>query len=117
MASDSNVGAVPLPSSNMEYVIAPQWIVRADFDGLISPQGRALDVAAKIRYDLSDRWYVMSGYRAFEGEVGNDERFIGMVQCRWRLVRSTVLGVPYSEQLHMTAIKRLRDTRTSSSAC
>lgn len=74
-ASDSNVGFVPLLSANAEYSIAPQWTALVDFDGLVAPQGRALDIAAKIRYDISDRWYVTAGYRVFEGGVDNSERF------------------------------------------
>ena len=91
VASDSNVGAVPLLSANMEYVIAPRWIALVDFDGLISPQGRALDVAAKIRYDLNDTWYVTAGYRVFEGGVDNDERFA----FGWYNVAVVSLGVRY----------------------
>jgi hypothetical protein len=74
-ASDSDVGVVPLLSANVEYVIAPGWTALIDFDGLVSPQGRAIDVAAKIRYDLTNAWYVTAGYRMFEGGVDNSERF------------------------------------------
>jgi hypothetical protein len=38
-------------------------------DGLLVPQGRVLDAAAKIRYDLTDAWYVTAGYRLFEMRV------------------------------------------------
>ena len=41
---------------------------------LVSTQGRAIDAAAKIRYDLTDAWYLTAGYRVFEGGVDN-ERF------------------------------------------
>lgn len=74
-ASDSNVGVVPLLSANVEYLIAPGWTALVDFDGLIAPQGRAIDAAAKIRYDLTDMWFVTAGYRVFEGGVDNDDRF------------------------------------------
>lgn len=73
-ASDSNVGFVPLLSTSLEYDLAPRWTALLDFDGLIAPQGRAIDTAVKIRYDLSDTWYVTAGYRVFEGGVDN-ERF------------------------------------------
>ena len=72
---DSDFGVVPLLSANMEYALAPRWTALVDFDGLVSPQGRAIDAAAKIRYDLTDNWYVSAGYRVFEGGVDNDERF------------------------------------------
>ena len=75
VASDSDVGFVPLPSANLEYGITPRWTLLLDLDGLISTQGRAIDAAAKIRYALNDAWYVAAGYRVFEGGVDNDERF------------------------------------------
>jgi hypothetical protein len=75
VASDSNVGFVPLLSANLEYGITPRWTLLLDVDGLVSTQGRAIDAAAKIRYALNDAWYVSAGYRAFEGGVDNDERF------------------------------------------
>jgi hypothetical protein len=75
VASDSNVGVVPLLSASVEYDVAPRWTALVDFDGLASPQGRAIDVAVKIRYDLSDTWYMAAGYRVFEGGVDNNERY------------------------------------------
>jgi hypothetical protein len=75
VASDSNLGFVPLLSANLEYAIAPRWTALVDVDGLVSIQGRAIDAAAKIRYDLSDTWYLSAGYRVFEGGVDDDERF------------------------------------------
>jgi hypothetical protein len=75
VASDSNVGFVPLLSANIEYSITPRWTLLMDVDGLISTQGRAIDAAAKIRYAFNDTWYVSAGYRVFEGGVDNDERF------------------------------------------
>ncbi len=73
-ASDSNVGFVPLLSTSLTYDLAPGWTALLDFDGLVAPKGRAIDVAAKIRYDVTDTWYVTAGYRVFEGGVDN-ERF------------------------------------------
>ncbi len=75
VASDSNLGIVPLLSANVEYDIAPRWTALVDFDGLVSPQGRAIDAAVKIRYDFNETWYASAGYRVFEGGVDNDERF------------------------------------------
>jgi hypothetical protein len=48
-----------------------------DCDGLVITQGRAIDPAAKIRYDLSDAWYASAGYRVFEGSVDNDTYAFG----------------------------------------
>lgn len=75
VASDSNVGFVPLLSANVEYLIAPGWTALVDFDGLASTQGRAFDAAAKIRFDLTNAWYITAGYRVFEGGVDNSERY------------------------------------------
>ncbi len=77
VATDSNVGFVPLLSAALEYAIAPRWTALIDFDGLVSTQGRAIDAAAKIRYDLSDAWYLSAGYRVFEGGVDNDTYAFG----------------------------------------
>lgn len=74
-ATDSNVGFVPLLSVNAEYRFAPRWMAVVDVDGLVAPQGRAFDAAAKIRHDLTDHWSVSAGYRTFEGGVDNGERF------------------------------------------
>ncbi|MBH0204844.1 MAG: hypothetical protein HP498_03305 [Nitrospira sp.] len=74
-ATDSNVGFVPLLSLNAEYRFAPRWMAVVDVDGLVAPQGRAFDAAAKIRHDLTDHWSVSAGYRTFEGGVDNGERF------------------------------------------
>ena len=72
LASDSNVGFVPLLGSSLEFDIAPRWTALLDFDGLVSTQGRAIDAAVKVRYDLTDHWFMSAGYRVFEGGVDND---------------------------------------------
>ncbi len=77
VASDSNVGFVPLLSTSVEYDIAPRWTALFDFDGLVSTQGRAIDAALKIRYDLTDHWFMTAGYRVFEGGVDNDRYAFG----------------------------------------
>lgn len=77
VASDSNVGVVPLLSTSVEYDFAPRWTALLDFDGLVSTQGRAIDAAVKIRYDLTDTWYMTAGYRVFEGGADNDTYAFG----------------------------------------
>lgn len=77
VASDSNVGFVPLLSSSVEYDITPRWTALLDFDGLVSTQGRAIDAALKVRYDLTDHWFMTAGYRVFEGGVDNDRYAFG----------------------------------------
>lgn len=78
VASDSNVGFVPLLSTSLEYDIAPRWTALLDFDGLVSTQGRAIDAALKVRYDLTDHWFMTAGYRVFEGGVDNDRYAFGL---------------------------------------
>jgi hypothetical protein len=77
VATDSNVGFVPLLSASVEYAITPRWTALIDFDGLISTQGRAIDAAAKIRYHLNEAWYLSAGYRVFEGGVDNNTYAFG----------------------------------------
>ena len=77
VATDSNIGFVPLLSTSVEYAIAPRWTAMIDLDGLVSTQGRAIDASAKIRYDLNDSWFVSAGYRVFEGGVDNDTYAFG----------------------------------------
>lgn len=75
VASDGNIGFVPLLSTSLEYDVAPRWTALLDFDGLVSTQGRAIDAAVKIRYDFTDTWYMTAGYRVFEGGVDNNDRY------------------------------------------
>ena len=72
-ASDSNTGFVPLLNLYGEYRPADRWNLILDFDGLASPQGRALDIGLIARYDLSRQWFVGGGYRMLEGGADNDE--------------------------------------------
>lgn len=72
-AKDSNVGFVPLFNLYSDYRLDPQWRFIADLDGLVGPQGRAVDLALKFLYDLDRRWYLGAGYRTLEGGADNDE--------------------------------------------
>lgn len=72
-ASDSNVGFVPLLHLYGEYQLGPRWHFVVDFDGLIGPQGRAIDLGLLARYDIDKRWYVGGGYRTLEGGADNDK--------------------------------------------
>ena len=69
---DSNVGVVPLLNFYGEYSLTNTWTFIIDFDGLASPQGRALDLGLLARYDISDDWYLAGGYRTLEGGADND---------------------------------------------
>jgi len=72
-AKDSNVGFVPLLNIYSDYQLNNQWRFIVDFDGLIGPQGRAIDLALKFNYDIDKQWYVGAGYRTLEGGVDNDK--------------------------------------------
>jgi len=72
-ASDSNTGIVPLLNLYGVYQPAERWNLIIDFDGLASPQGRALDLGLIARYDLSRQWFVGGGYRMLEGGADNSE--------------------------------------------
>ena len=72
-ASDSNVGVVPLLNFSTEWAFARRWAVIFDFEGLAGGPGRALDLALKLRYDLTDRWSIGGGYRMLEGGVDSDD--------------------------------------------
>lgn len=72
-ASDSNVGVAPLINFSTEWAFANRWAAIFDFEGLAGGPGRALDLALKLRYDLTDRWSVGGGYRMLEGGVDSDD--------------------------------------------
>lgn len=72
-AKDSNVGFVPLFNLYSDYQLNNEWRFIVDFDGLVGPQGRAIDLGLKFHYDIDKRWYLGAGYRTLEGGVDNDK--------------------------------------------
>jgi len=72
-ASDSNVGVAPLLNFSADWAFARRWKAIFDFEGLAGGPGRALDLALKVRYDLTDRWNVGGGFRTLEGGADNDD--------------------------------------------
>ena len=72
-ASDSNVGVAPLLNFSTEWAFARRWAAIFDFEGLAGGPGRAIDLALKLRYDLTDRWSVGGGYRMLEGGADTDD--------------------------------------------
>ena len=44
-----------------------------DFEGFAGGPGRALDLALKMRYDLTDQWSIGGGYRMLEGGADTDD--------------------------------------------
>jgi hypothetical protein len=71
-AQDSNVGVVPLLHAAAEWRVAPRWTLLAEADALAAPQGRAIDLALRAAYDLSDRWQLTGGLRMLEGGADNN---------------------------------------------
>ena len=72
-AKDSNVGFVPLFNLYSDYQMNNKWRFIVDFDGLVGPQGRAIDMALKLQFDIDKHWYLGAGYRTLEGGVDNDK--------------------------------------------
>ena len=68
-ASDSNVGVAPLLNFSTEWAFARRWKAIFDVEGLAGGPGRAIDLAFKLRYDLTERWSLGGGYRRLEGGV------------------------------------------------
>ncbi len=67
-----DLGFVPLLHLAFEKRLAPRWRFLADVDFAAAPQGRAIDFAAKLYYDVNDRWSLGLGYRTIEGGADND---------------------------------------------
>ncbi len=72
-ANRANTGPVPLLSAHLVKSISPRWSVILDAEGLAAPQGRALDAAAKLRYQFQNGAGVSAGYRMLEGGADNNK--------------------------------------------
>jgi len=70
-AVDTNTGFVPLAHVSGARVLGNRWRLILDLDGLGAPQGRAIDFAAKLSYDISRNLSVSAGYRLLEGGADN----------------------------------------------
>ncbi len=70
---DTDVGLVPLINLYGDYQFAEKWRFIVDFDGLVGPQGRAIDLGLKVQYDINKQWYLGGGFRTLEGGADNDE--------------------------------------------
>jgi len=46
-----------------------------DFEGLGASQGRAIDAAVKLGYDVTPRLNLYAGYRFLDGGADNDELY------------------------------------------
>lgn len=72
-SKDTDVGFVPLLHLAADWKLAERWHFLFDFDGLAGGPGRAIDLALKLGYDLSDSWRMTAGYRTVEGGADTDE--------------------------------------------
>jgi hypothetical protein len=66
-AVDENVGFVPLLHLDGEYRWNEKWRFNVNMDGLAAKQGRAFDIALKLKYDFAKNWTLAAGYRMLEG--------------------------------------------------
>ena len=68
-----NLGFVPLLYLNHQWFFAESWALHTNFDFAAAPQGRALDLAMKIRRSLSEPWTLAAGVRTLEGGADNNK--------------------------------------------
>jgi hypothetical protein len=66
-----NIGLVPLFYLYSQYRGENNFLMTLDFDGLMAPQGRALDVALMGGYMFSPSTSLQLGYRMLEGGADN----------------------------------------------
>jgi hypothetical protein len=71
----SNTGLVPLLALYGEWRFAPGWSGVLDFEGLGASQGRAIDAALKVGYDVTPSVNLSAGYRFLDGGADNDELY------------------------------------------
>ena len=70
-----NLGLVPLLYFSYAYNITDDWSFFTDADFAAASQGRAFDVALKMRKKINDHYSFGLGYRVLEGGADNDEVF------------------------------------------
>jgi hypothetical protein len=70
---DTDLGFVPLLHLAADWRLAKRWHLLLDLDALAGGPGRAEDFAAKLAYDLNDRWSITAGYRTVEGGADTDD--------------------------------------------
>lgn len=71
-ARDTDTGLVPLLHLAGSYALGERWRLAFDLDGLVAPQGRALDLGMRAEYALDERWRLHAGYRTLDGGADND---------------------------------------------
>jgi hypothetical protein len=67
LAAKDDLGFVPLLHFYVGYHFAAAWTLEFYGDALVSPFGRAEDIALRLAYDFDKNWSVSGGYRTVEG--------------------------------------------------
>lgn len=75
VAAYDNLGFVPLIYFEYQTNIGKNWLFNFNMDAAGASQGRAIDVALKVRRRLSQSTQVGFGYRTLEGGADNEEVF------------------------------------------
>ena len=68
-----NTGAVPLIYGGVRYETPGKIAVDVEADALGAPQGRAIDILARLEFPLSKKIRGYAGYRILDGGADNDE--------------------------------------------
>ena len=63
----------PLLYFRADWSFAERWHFIFDIDALAGGPGRAIDLTARLAYDIGPRWGVTVGYRTVEGGADVDE--------------------------------------------
>jgi hypothetical protein len=71
--TESNLGPVPLLHVHGERRLTDRLAAVVDVEGLGAPQGRAIDAAFTLNYELAENWSVSAGYRTLEGGADVDK--------------------------------------------
>lgn len=69
----TNVGFVPILHFRLQWHVGDQVTLLLDGDALAAPQGRAEDVLAAVKFDITEKLALKLGYRILEGGAENDE--------------------------------------------
>ncbi len=86
-AKKTNVGFVPLINFRLLWNFQEKFGFLLNGDALAAPQGRAEDILAALKYQISDRIGIKLGYRILEGGADNDEVYT------FALLHYAVIGI------------------------
>lgn len=84
-ASTSNVGLVPLAHLSVTRRFSPAWAAIFETDALAAKQGRAVDAALMLRWQIRPKLHADLGYRILEGGADNDQLYTWARLNGWRV--------------------------------